>query len=82
MTARADYIKHCESLGIHRSLAGVMAEEAVLQNLIFSGVEERYGSAAEQLAQSFLWVKSEQQYDFWRGVFLMFKEMAKTGECK
>ena len=26
MTTRTDYIAHCESLGIHRSLAGLMAD--------------------------------------------------------
>ena len=76
MTARTDYIAHCESLGIHRSLAGLMADAP---GCVFSW---RFTDSAMQLANSFLWDNSEQGHDFWKGVFLMLEQMGKTGECK
>lgn len=76
MTKREAYIRHCESLGISRGLARLMADTKDCY------LWRRYPSAALQVDGTLVWETSEQGWDFWHGVWVMLIEMAKTGECK
>jgi hypothetical protein len=76
MTARTDYIAHCESLGIHRSLAGLMAD---VPNCC---LDSREKSACKQVRYSFYWIDSEQGDDFWLSIDDMLLLARDTGECK
>ena len=77
MTARTDYIAHCESLGIHRSLSKLMADVPKC-----SHHDTLSETAAAQVLYTLHWAGSEQGHDFWASVFDMLSQMAKTGECK
>jgi len=76
MTARTDFIAHCESLGIHRSLAGIMADQPSWRP------SARARWAAWQVDESIRWEATEHGHDFWASVCEMLSKMAKTGECK
>jgi hypothetical protein len=76
MTPRQKYIAHCETLGIHKSLARLMADVPVCH------YRYRESQASEQLMESVAWFSSGQGFDFWDGAHQMLKDMAKTGECK
>ena len=82
MTPRAAYIAHCELLGIHRSLAGLMADCAEEALPEWFGLSARELTAVNQLFTSFEWELTEQKGEFWRGVETMFLKMRRTGECK
>ena len=81
MTARTDYIAHCESLGIHRSLAKLMADEAAESDHYQSGLYDRSETAADQYINSFNWHLDDFS-DFHSAIYAVFCDMAKTGECK
>ena len=81
MTARTDYIAHCESLGIHRSLAGMMADEAAKSHYFGNGLSERSKTAAGQYINSFDW-HLDDFADFHSAVYALLCDMAKTWECK
>jgi hypothetical protein len=81
MTARTDYIKHCECLGIHRSLAGLMAKEAAESGYFGNGLSERSKTAAGQYISSFDWHLDDFS-DFHSAVHTLLRDMAKIGECK
>ncbi len=81
MTARTDYIAHCESLGIHRSLAGLMADEAAESYFVVSKLADRSKTAADQYINSFDWHLDDFS-DFHCAVHDLLLEMAATGECK
>jgi len=81
MTARTDYIAHCESLGIHRSLAELMAD-ACARKSAFPQLRTRGSTASIQVRASFVWEETMQGFGFWQGIANMLDKMAKTGECK
>ena len=81
MTARTDYIAHCERLGIHRSLAGLMADEIEKTYHATEYFSVRCTDAADQYLRSFHWGTSNFA-DFHNAVYELLCDMAKTGECK
>ena len=82
MVPRAEYIAHCETLGIHKSLAQLMADLAEEAAPRWRALAARRPAAASQLQVSFEWALSEQGHDFWSGVSYTLHAMSKTGECK
>lgn len=82
MALRDEYIAHCETLGIHKSLAKLMADLAEKAAPGWRALSARRPAAASQLQVSFEWALSEQGHDFWSGVSYMLHAMNKTGECK
>ena len=76
MSTRKAYIAHCESLGIHKSLARMMADAPRCNFSL------RRGGAAWQLTDSFIWDESEQDHYWWKAIYSILIDMAEIGECK